>query len=116
MTLAIHESKVEALAGALFNAQVGPPGQVRSLVLPRGVIVAPSPELTVKGALPNALLDMFGPQIHDAVMVSNMRKGRKDDVLQCVSMILPADFGDRVVINLTLEIVRAVEIKEKIFF
>jgi len=118
MTLAIHESKVEDLAKALFNVQVESRGQVRSLILPGGVKVAPSPELTVKGVPYDALLDVFGPEIYDAVIASNMREEEVADgvdVPQCVSMILPASSRDTVVINLTLETLRAIQISNKIF-
>lgn len=111
ITLAIHESKVEDLAKALFNVQVELRGQVRSLILPGGVKVAPSPELTVKGVACGALLDVFGPEIYKAVIASNMREQEVADrvnVLQCVSIILPASSRDTVIINLTLETLRAI--------
>jgi hypothetical protein len=118
MTLAIHESKVEDLANALFNVQVEWQGHVRSLTFPGGIKVVSSSELTLKGVPDDVILDVFGPEIYAAVATSNIREEELANgvvVPQGISMILSASFGDTVVINLTLETLRAVQIRNKIF-
>jgi hypothetical protein len=109
MTLSIDESKVEDLAKALFNVQIVQSRQhIRSLIFPGGVEMTPSPELSVKGVLDGAFLDIFGPNIYSAVLASNF------GVAHGVSMIVSANSSDTVVINLTLETIRASEIRAKI--
>jgi hypothetical protein len=109
MTLSIDESKLEDLTKALFNVQIIKSRQhIRSLIFPGGVEVTPSPELSVKSVSDGAFLDIFGQNIYNAVSESNI------GVAHGVSMIVPANSSDTVVINLTLEIIGASKIREKI--
>jgi hypothetical protein len=130
MTLAILESKVADLANALFNVQVERQGHAWSLTYPGGIKIVSSceqqghvwtftspggtavgivssSELVVKGAPDDTILeDIFGSKISTAVVTSTMRG---------VSMVFPAEVSETVVINLTLETFRAMEIRKKIF-
>jgi len=126
MTLAIHESRVEDLAKALFNVQIESTRHVQSFAIPGGarvVLPLPSPELTLKGITlkgvrAEAIMAIFGPEIYTAVMTSNMRGeelAQGVEVPQGVSMILPFGSSDTIVINLTLETFSAGRIRNKIF-
>jgi hypothetical protein len=116
LTLVIDESKVGDLAKALFNAQVKSQQHKWSLIFPGGSEVVPSPELIVKGGSDSAILDVFGPNICEAVLASSMREeALAGGIAHGVSMTFPANSSDTVVINLTLETVKGSEIREKIF-
>ena len=118
MTLAIYESKVSDLLNALFNIQEEWQGHVRCLAFPGGSKAVLSSELTLKGVPEDVILNVFGPEIYAAVAISNLREGELANgvvVPQGVSIILPASFGDTVVINLVLETLKAVQIRDKIF-
>lgn len=118
MTLAIHESKVADLLSALFNIKEEWQGHVRCLVFSGGFKAVLSSELTLKCLPNNVILDVFGPEIYTALAKSNLREKELANgvvVPQGVSMILPASFGDTVVINLVLETMKAVHIRNKIF-
>ena len=118
MTLAIHENEVADLLNALFNIQEEWQGHVRCLVFPGGCKAVLSSELTLKSVPESVISKVFGPEIYAAVAVSNLREGELANgvvVPQGVSMILPASFGDTVVINLVLETMKAVQIRNKIF-
>ena len=114
MTLAIQESKVADLLNALFNIQEEWQGHVRCLAFPGGFKAVLASELTLKGVPENVILDVFGPEIFAALAISNLREdelAKGVDVPQGVSIILPATFGDTVVVNLVLETLKADQIR-----
>jgi len=72
----------------------------------------------LKGVPEHVILNVFGPEIYAAVATSNLREGELANgvvVPQGVSIILPPSFDDTVVINLVLETLKAVQIRNKIF-
>jgi hypothetical protein len=108
MTLSIDESKEGDLAKALFNVQITTSRQhMRSLIFPGGVKGTPFGSMKLTGVLDGALLDVFGPKISNAVLAGNIG-------VDGVSMIVPGNSSDIVLINLTLETVQAYEIREKL--
>ena len=118
MSLAIHESKVEYLAMALFNVLVGSVGNVRYLTLPGGVRVTPNPEVTLKGVLREAIIRTFGPEIYNAVAESSIREKELEEgnqVTEGVSMILTSKTSEGAIINLSLGVRGGVQIKDKIY-
>ncbi|KAH8674388.1 hypothetical protein BGZ60DRAFT_513784 [Tricladium varicosporioides] len=118
MSLVIHESKVEDLAKALFNVQVVSERNVRYLILPGGVRVTPNPDLTLKGVPDQAIIHVFGLEVYAAVAASSLREQELVEgvkLAQGVSMILPKNSSDKGVVNLTLGIKGAVQIRNKIY-
>jgi hypothetical protein len=116
MSLEIRESSVEWLALALFNAKVSLINQVRHVALNEGIkLVIPSPEVTLKGVPDEAIINIFGPEIHGAINESPIRKRELEDgtrVTECVSMILTRNGA---IINLALGLDAGVKIQHKLY-
>jgi hypothetical protein len=107
MSLAIHQSKVEYLAMALFKVHVESVGQVRYVVLKEGVRLIPSSEIALKGVLDKAIIRVFGPEIHGAITASRMRKKELEEgnhATEYVSMILTSSSSEGAIINLSLDL------------
>jgi hypothetical protein len=118
MSLEIHQSKIEHLAMALFKAHVESVGQVRYVVLKEGVRLIPNPEITLKGVLGEAIIDVFGSEIHGAIAASRMRKKELEEgnrVTECVSMIFTSTPGEGAIINLSLGLKGGVQIQNKLY-
>jgi hypothetical protein len=118
MSLAIHQNKVEYLAFALFNVHVESEGQVRHVMLNEGVKLIPNPEMTLKGARDDAILRILGPEIHEAIKTSRMRKKELEEgnhVTECVSMIFTNRSDEGAVINLSLGLKGGAQIQNKLY-
>lgn len=118
MSLAIHQNEVECLAMALFNVRVESVGEVRHAVLNERVRLTPNPEITLKGVLDEAIIRVFGPEIHRAITASRMRKKELEEgnyVTECVSMILTSSSGEGAIINLSLDMIGGARIQNKIY-
>ncbi|KAF8846903.1 hypothetical protein BDZ45DRAFT_666419 [Acephala macrosclerotiorum] len=118
MSLAIHQDEVECLAMALFNVRVESMGEVRHVVLNGGVRLTPNPEITLKGVLDEAIIRVFGPEIHRAITASRMRKKeleKGNHVTECVSMILTSSSGEGAIINLSLDMIGGARVQNKIY-
>jgi hypothetical protein len=118
MSLAIHPSKVEYLAIALFKVQVESVGHVRYVTLTGGVRLTPNPEITLKGVSNEAIIRVFGPEIHEAITASRMRKKELEegnDVTEGVSMILTSSSDEGAIINLSLGVKGGVQIRKKLY-
>jgi hypothetical protein len=105
MNLAIHPSKVEYLAMALFKAQVELVGHVWYVTLIGGVRLTPNPEITLKGVSVEAIICVFDPEIHEAITASRMRKKELkegNDLIEGVLMILTGSSDEGAIINLSL--------------
>ena len=64
----------------------------------------------MKSVLDNAFLNIFSLNIYSAVLVSNF------GVVYNILIIISANSSNTVIINLTLEIIKANKIKKKILF
>lgn len=118
MSLDVHQSKVEYLAMALFKVQVESVGQVRYISLKEGVRLTPNPEITLKGVLDKAIIDVFGSEIHGAVTACRMREKELEEgncVTDCVSMILTSSPDEGVIINLSLGLKGGAQIQNKLY-
>ncbi|KAF2194749.1 hypothetical protein K469DRAFT_650684 [Zopfia rhizophila CBS 207.26] len=118
MSLDIHQSKVEYLAMALFNVHVESVGQVRYIVLKDGVRLMPNPEITLKGALGKAIIDVFGPEIHGAIVASRIHKRELEEgnrATECVSMILTSSSEEGAIINLSMGLEGGAQIQNKLY-
>jgi len=116
MSLDVCESDVEHLAMLLFNAQVKWAEDVLHIVLDEGItLIIPSSEATLKGVRDEAILKVFGSEIHNAINESPIRrrelKGNKQKT-ECVSMILTKNGA---IINLSLGLDRSLEIEKKLY-
>ncbi|KAG5294393.1 hypothetical protein I7I48_10890 [Histoplasma ohiense] len=75
MSLEVSEWSVEWLAMALFNAKVKWVNQIQHAVLNEGVtLMIPNSEVTLKGVSDEAIVKVFGPEIHDAITESPIRR------------------------------------------
>ena len=116
MSLEIHQSSVVWLAMALFNAKVELARTVWHITLNEGItLVIPNSEPTLKGVLDEAIVNVFGPEIREAVTESPIRKKELEDgkcVTDCVSMILTSDGA---IINLVLGLDSGVKMRNKLY-
>ncbi|KAG4417676.1 hypothetical protein IFR04_009179 [Cadophora malorum] len=118
MSLAIHPSKVGYLAIALFGVRVESAGEVRFVSLEGGVRLTPNPEITLKGVLDEAIIDVFGSEIHRAITACRMRRKELEEgnrVTECVSMILTSRSDEGAIINLSLGVEEGTQIREKLY-
>jgi hypothetical protein len=103
MSLDVCEREVEQLVMDLFNAKVKWVEQVLHVVLKEGItLIIPHSEATLKGVLDEAIVKVFGPEIHDAITESPVRRRELEEgkrVTECVSMILTKNGA---IINLSL--------------
>jgi len=107
---------VEQLAMDLFNAKVKWVEGVLHIVLKEGItLIIPHSEATLKGVLDEAILKVFGSQIHNAIAESPIRRRELDEgklVTEGVSMILTKNGG---IINLSLGLEGGLQIQNKLY-
>jgi hypothetical protein len=116
MSLDVCEREVEQLAMALFNAKVKWVEQVLHVVLKEGItLIIPNSEATLKGVLDEVIIKVFGPEIHDAITESPIRRRELEEgkrVTECVSMILT---NNGAIINLSLGLEGGLKIQNKLY-
>lgn len=118
MSLAIHESKVEYLAMALFKVHVQCLRHVRYVVLSNGVKLIPNSEFTLKGASDEAIIQVFGHQIYKATAASRLRKREIEGgarATEGVSMSITNCSSEGAIINLSLGLQEGVQIREILY-
>jgi hypothetical protein len=118
MSLEVHQSKVGYLAMALFKVRVESEGQVWYVSLKEGVRLTPNPEITLKGVLDEAIIDVFGSEIHRAIRTCRMREKELEEgnrVTECVSMILTSSPSEGAIISLSLGLEGGVQIQNKLY-
>lgn len=116
LSLEVCEWSVGHLAMALFDAKVVWKDLVKHIYFGDGTtLVIPHTEATLRGVRNEALLTVFGPQIHNAINDSSIRRREQQEgkqVTECVSMIL---MEDGAIINLSLGLDRGLEIIDKLY-
>ena len=116
MSLDVCERDVEQLAMALFNAKVKWAERVLHVVLNEGTkLIIPNSEVTLKGVRDEAIIKVFGPEIHNAISESPVRKTELQEgkhVTECVSMILTKNGA---IVNLCLGLKGGLEIQNKLY-
>jgi hypothetical protein len=118
MSLVVHQSKVEYLAMALFKVRVESVGQVRYVSLNEGVKLMPNPEITLKGILDEAIINVFSSKIHGAITACRMRKkelGEGNSATEYISMILTSSLSEGAIINLSLGLEEDIQIQNKLY-
>jgi len=93
-------------------------GEVRYVSLKEGVRLTPNPEITLKGVLDEAIIDVFGSEIHRAITACRMRRKELEEgnrVTECVSMILTSSSDEGAIINLSLGVEEGTQIREKLY-
>lgn len=118
MSLDVLPSKVQYLAMALFKVRVESEGQIRFVSFKDGVRLVPNPELTLKGVQDEAISEVFGDGIHQAITACRMRKkelreGNK--VTECVSMILTGKHDEGAILNLALGLEEGIRIRRLLY-
>jgi len=90
--------------------------QVLHVVLKEGItLIIPHSEATLKGVLDEAIIKVFGPEIHDAITESPIRRREleeKKGVTECFSMILTKNGA---IINLSLGLKGGLQIQNKLY-
>jgi hypothetical protein len=90
--------------------------QVLHVILKEGItLIIPNSEATLKGALDEAIVKVFGPEIYDAITESPVRKRELAEgkrVTECVLMILTKNGA---IINLFLGLEGDLQIQNKLY-
>lgn len=118
MSLDVLPSKVQYLAMALFKVRVEGEGQVRFVSLKDGVRLVPNPELTLKGVQDEAISEVFGAEIHQAITACRMRKKELregNNATECVSMILTSNYNEGAILNLALGLEEGIRIRRLLY-
>lgn len=120
MSLAIRETKVEHIAMTLFGVHIEVEAAVhaRQLVLPNGVRVMPSPEITLQGVHNEAIKRLLGNHILEAVDGSRVRQEELEQgtrATRCVSMIVPSNPSIGAIINLNLGLKEGSQIRNSLY-
>jgi hypothetical protein len=126
MSLDIDADSVPYLAMALFKVrvesvktvQVASAKPVRHVGLSGGVRMAPHPEISLKGVLDAAIIDVFGHEIYRAIAACRMREMELDEgsaATECVSMTITSDPNEGAIINLALGLEEGTQIREKLY-
>ncbi|KAJ6118882.1 hypothetical protein N7471_013502 [Penicillium samsonianum] len=116
LSLDICESRVQALAMALFNATVKWAENSLHIGFERGTtLTTPNSEVTLKGVGDETIAAVFGFEIEQAIKESPIRlrelkEGRL--MTECVSMIITEKGA---IVNLSLGLVRGLEIQKKLY-
>jgi hypothetical protein len=103
---------------ALFKVQVESVGQVQYISLKEGVRLTPNPEITLKGVLDKAIINVFGFKIHRAIRTCCIRKKELEEgnrVIECVLMILISSLSKGAIISLSLSLEGGVQIQNKLY-
>ncbi|MCJ1386664.1 hypothetical protein MMC17_009790 [Xylographa soralifera] len=95
MGIAIVEFKVQHVAMALFNVhvEVDSDAQARQIVAQNGIKLVPSTKISLVGAHDEAILELFGLKILEAIEASQIyQKERQRGIrpTRCVSMLIPS--------------------------
>ncbi|KAF2003268.1 hypothetical protein P154DRAFT_561393 [Amniculicola lignicola CBS 123094] len=116
MSLDVCERDVKWLAKTLFNANVKWVDQVLHVPLAGGItLTIPNSEATLKGVPGEAIIEVFGHEIHKAIIECPIRKRELTEgkhLTECVSMILMKNGG---IINLSLGLEQGLRIQEKLY-
>lgn len=111
LSLDVCESRVEYLALALFNARVKWVEEARHIGFEGGAtLTVPNSEVTLKGVKDEAIIMVFGSEIHSAINESRIRVRELQEgklMTECVSMILTTQGA---IVNLSLGLDRGLEI------
>ncbi|KAE8442162.1 hypothetical protein EG329_003750 [Mollisiaceae sp. DMI_Dod_QoI] len=114
MSLVVNESQVEHIAMALYKAQTKSDPGVWSFANEGSMqVLSIHGETTLTGLSDEAIMMVFGNQVHGAIAASRMRKKELDEGLEltrCVNMILPSKSYRSAVITFPLELKGGVEI------
>jgi hypothetical protein len=115
-SLDICEREVEKLVMDLFNTKVKWMEQALHVVLKEGITLSvPHSEVTLKGVADEAVIKIFGPEIHDAITKSPIHRRELEEgkrVTECVSMILTKNGA---IINLSLDLEGGLQIQDKLY-
>lgn len=115
MSLDICANYVVHLAQILFKAEVRRVEDVLHISRSGFTIITPFPEATLKGVSKEAIVEVFGNDILEAINDCPIRKrevteGKSDT--ECVSMILAKNGA---IINLSLNLERGFELKKQLY-
>jgi hypothetical protein len=107
---------VDYLAMALFNARISPAESLRRITFDEGpTLIVPNSESTMKGVKEEAIIKVFGAEIHEAIRISPLRRKELEQgkgLTECVSMIVTRQGA---IVNLSLDLNRGIEISRKLY-
>jgi hypothetical protein len=96
----------------LFQAEINWVQNRPHVVFESGrTVTMPASEVTLKGAEDQAIKEVFGPEVHNAINECRVRKRETGRATECVSMIFTENCG---FINLSLELRASLQIKDKL--
>lgn len=121
MMLEICETEVEHLVKDLFGINVVSVMGIRHLTLAKGVKLTSNvsnPEITLKGVRDEAIIRILGPEIHEAIIASRMRKRELEEgnsATECVSMIFTCKSGEGAYMNVCIALEGGLRIRDKLY-
>jgi hypothetical protein len=105
MSVDIDVRCVEYLAMALLGVRVESREKARYIYWPSGVRMALEHDIKLHCISEEAILEVFGPQIYNAVVACRMRKKEAEvgnKLTECVSVVISAEPRDGLIVNLAL--------------
>ena len=120
--LEVCAKEVEYLVKDLFGIDIILVIGIRHLLLGKGVKLTFStfnPEIALKGVKDKAIIHILGPEIHEAITASRMRKRELEEernhATDCVSMIFTSKSSEEAYLNLCLELEGGLRIRDMLY-
>ncbi|KAF2453008.1 hypothetical protein BDY21DRAFT_143929 [Lineolata rhizophorae] len=117
MTVEIKESSVAYVAMALFGVHIEVEFQTRHIM--GAVIQTPNPTVTLCDIHEQALTNLFGPEIFQAIDTSLLRWQEREEGIRatrCVRMEVSSDPHSSALVKLKLELEQAIRIGTSLGF
>ena len=118
MCLDIDASCVDYLASILLGIRVESGEQFRYIYWPSGARMALDHDIKLKCISDQAILQVFGPEIYEAIAACRMRKIEVDEgnkLTECVSVVISEKPRHGLIINLSLGMEEGNQIRKKLY-
>ena len=118
MALEVVESKVQRIADELFDANIETTAGLRYVCLSPTTKIFPSPYLTLRGGRLQAPSPLFGFELSQAIATSPMylaEAKHKFDHTDYISMVIPQQTHDCAVIFVSLGLLEACRIRDRLY-
>ena len=118
MSLEIKSHKVQHLAYVFFGVHIESNDTARYMLMPSGLVVMPEPELKLRGCKREMLLELFGPDVQKALIMSPAYKEEEEHgshVTQTVTLAVSAKPYESAWLHLTLDEKEGIRVKSRLF-
>jgi len=118
MSFEVDARRIAQLAMALFNVRVEIVENIRYIDMRGGVRLQPHSGIRLQGVLEDAIIEIFGPEIHGAIKACRMREVEVEagnPATDCVSMLFNDNPGEVATLNLALGMKEGTQIRKKLY-